>query len=175
MKNLLLLLLPCLLVFACNNVDQYRTPIEALSTEWAKAGQTVTATASSLETSNTFLVGMIDSFKIDSTKKLSKNAMMKMDSMKTAFMAQVRGISGLITEVNDFKTKWSTMTADVDALTTGLKNGKLEGDVMTKINDLKSNASMAMTQAASWTKNINGAQETAVRAYSEFKEAMKLK
>ena len=175
MKNLLLLLCPCLLVLACKNVDQYRAPIDSLSTEWTKAGEVIMATGSSLETATTFLNAMVDSFKIDSTKKFSKPAMMKMDSMKTAFMAQIQGISGLSTEVNDFKAKWATMTADVNALTTGLKDGKLEGDVMAKVNDLKSNCATALTQAEGWNKNIKGAEKTAVNAYDAFNSAMKMK
>ncbi|MEP7196784.1 MAG: hypothetical protein ABI851_09695 [Saprospiraceae bacterium] len=175
MKNLLLLILPCCMMLSCKNVDQYRAPIESLTSEWAKAGEAVMATGSSIGTASTFLNSMVDSFKIDSTKKWSKNAMMSMDSMKQAFMAQVQGISGLISEVSDFRAKWMTMSADVEALNSGLKNGKLEGDVMAKINDLKSNCAMAMTQSEAWNKNVMGAQTTAVTAYDKFKTAMKMK
>lgn len=176
MKNLLIILAAgALTVMACKSVEQYRAPIEALTAEWSKTGEMVMNTTSQLENANTFLGGMVDSFKIDSTKKWSNNALADMNEARTAFMAQVQGLSGLVTEVNDFKSKWQSMTADVDALSTGLKNGKLEGDVMAKINDLKANSATAISQCESWNKNIMGAQATAVKAWDMFKQALTAK
>ncbi len=176
MKNYLLLL-SALSVFAmsCNNVEQYRAPIEALTAEWTKAAETVNTSTTNLTTAANFLSTYVDSFKIDSTKKWSKVALMKMDTAKTAFVAQLQGVNGLVNEANEFKAKWTSMSADVDALTAGLKSGKLEGDVMVKINDLKANCAMALTQTEGWSKNVMGAQTTAMNAWDMFKSAMMMK
>lgn len=171
MKNLLFVTALLITMVSCNSVEQYRAPIEALTAEWSKAGESVMNVAGSIDGSMTFMNTFVDSFKIDSTKKWSKNALMMMDSMKVAFTAQHNGVTGLASEIADFKTKWTTMTADVDALATGLKNGKLEGDVMAKINDLSSNAQLAMTQSEAWNKKIMAAQTTVVNAWDLYKKA----
>ncbi len=175
MKNLLFVSALLMTMISCNSVEQYRAPIEALTTEWSKAGEAVMNIAGSVDGSVTFMNTFVDSFKIDSTKKWSKNALMTMDSMRVAFTAQHNGVTGLASEIAEFKTKWTTMTADVDALTTGLKNGKLEGDVMVKINDLTTNAQLAMTQTEGWNKKVMAAQTTVVNAWDLFKKAAEAK
>lgn len=175
MKNYLFLLVSCLIIASCNSVEQYRAPIESLTAEWSKAGEGVKLAAGNISTSANFLNNMVDSFMIDSTKKWNKLGLDTMNMMKTAFMAQVQGINNLSTDINDFTNKWATLTADVDALSMGLKNGKLEGDVMAKINDLKANCAMAATQTEQWNKNMMGAQATAVNAWELFKKAKMMK
>ncbi|MCC6817173.1 MAG: hypothetical protein IT267_12230 [Saprospiraceae bacterium] len=175
MKNVLLGLAFTSIILSCKNVEQFRAPIELLTAEWAKAQEAVMNTHGQLDASATFMQTFVDSFKIDSTMKWSKNAMMTMDSMRIAFEAQHNGINRLKTEVDEFKTKWVELTKDVDALSMGLKDGKLEGDVLTKVNDLKTNAEMALTQSEAWNKNIMGAQATVVQAWDYFKKAKSLK
>lgn len=175
MKNFVFAFISILIIVSCKNVDQYRAPIESLTAEWSKATETVMNTYGSIGTSATMMNTFVDSFKIDSTKKWSKNAMMMMDSMRTAFVAQHNGITRLTSEVEEFKNKWTSMTADMDALSKGLKEGKLEGDVMVKVNDLKANCQMALTQSEQWNKNIMGAQTTVVQAWDLFKKAKSLK
>ncbi|NOT38750.1 MAG: hypothetical protein HOP11_15355 [Saprospiraceae bacterium] len=175
MKKLTIGLLAIFIIFSCKNVDQYRAPIDSLTAEWTKAGENVMNTYGSIGTSKIMMNTFVDSFKIDSTKKWSKEALIMMDSMKTAFVAQYNGINKLSTEVEEFKNKWTTMTADVDALSKGLKEGKLEGDVMVKINDLKANCQMAVTQSEAWNKNVTGAQTTVVQAWDLFKKAKLMK
>jgi hypothetical protein len=42
MKKLFAILTPVLFLMACNNVDQFRAPIEALTADWEKATTEVT-------------------------------------------------------------------------------------------------------------------------------------
>ncbi|MBK6824981.1 MAG: hypothetical protein IPG87_19150 [Saprospiraceae bacterium] len=67
------------------------------------------------------------------------------------------------------------MTAEVDALSTGLKEGKLEGDVMAKINELKTSAASATSMIDTWNSSTMSAKEAAMKAYDSFKQTLMAK
>ncbi|HRG32509.1 MAG: hypothetical protein JNK69_15595 [Saprospiraceae bacterium] len=175
MKKLSILFVSFLVVVACKNVDQFRAPIEALTAEWSKAGTAVTDAGTQVSAVASSLTALQDSMMIDPALKLKPATVTVLDSIKNTFMAQVQGLGNLSTEIAGFSEKWATMTAEVDALSTGLKEGKLEGDVMAKINELKTSAASAASMVDGWNSSTMSAKEAAMKAYDAFKQTMMAK
>jgi hypothetical protein len=95
-----------------------------------------------------------------------------MDSLTTAFSAQLDGINGLASEVTTFATSWQEMSTKLTTLKDGLAAGKLEGDVMAQINELKTAATDAATKVGDWKTKLNDAKTAAMAAYDMCKQKM---
>ena len=130
MKKLILLIAPVLFIVACKNVEQFRAPIEALTADWAKAGASVTEVGSLLNTTQVMMASMSDSLVVAPTAKLKPGVMASLDSIKTIYTNQLAGLGTLGNDLKAFSSSWQEMSTKVDALSAGLKSGKLDGDVM---------------------------------------------
>ncbi|MFZ1256940.1 MAG: hypothetical protein WAR77_11325, partial [Saprospiraceae bacterium] len=93
-----------------------------------------------------------------------------MDSMKIAFNSQIEGITGLASEVTSFATSWQEMSGKLASLKDGLAAGKLEGDVMAQVNELKSAVMDASTKADGWKNKLESAKVAAMAAYDMYKQ-----
>jgi hypothetical protein len=174
MKKLIALFVPVLFVFACNNVEQFRAPIEALSADWEKATTSVTEVGGMIGAAQSSLAALKDSFMIDPMKaaKMKPEMTASLDSMKMAFNAQLDGITGLASEVTSFAGSWQEMSTKLAALKDGLAAGKLEGDVLSQVNELKNAAMDATTKADAWKSKLADAKTAAMAAYDMCKQKM---
>lgn len=172
MKKIIAILTPVLFLLACNSVEQFRAPIEALSAEWEKATTTVTEAGSMLGAAQASLTSLKDSMMLDEkmAAKMKPELVASMDSMKTAFMAQLNGMSGMASEVTSFATSWQEMSGKLASLKDGLAAGKLEGDVMAQVNELKNAVMDATTKADGWKTKLEAAKLTAMTAYDMYKQ-----
>ncbi len=170
MKNLVILSTFVLFVFACKNVDQFRAPIETLAADWAKTGTMVTDAATEVNTLISDLTSLQDSMTVPAGSKMAADATAMLDSLKNGYMAQVQGLGTIAGEITGFTEKWTAMTADVDALSAGLKDGKLEGDVMTKVTELNDAVKAATTSVDGWKTAAAAAKEAAMSMYNMYKE-----
>lgn len=168
MKNLLVIFSSLLVIAACSNVDQFRAPIEALTSDWEKATTSVTEVGSMIGAAQSSLMSLKDSLVVDPSKKMSAEATASMDSLKNAFTSQVDGLSGLASEVTTFATSWEEMSGKLAALKDGLAAGKLEGDVMAQLDELKNAAMDAGTKVEAWTTKLNESKAAAMAAYEMF-------
>lgn len=172
MKKLLAILAPVLFVFACKSVEQFRAPIEALSADWEKATTAVTEVGSMIGAAQTSLASLKDSLMVDPkmAAKMKPEMTASLDSLKNAFTTSIDGIGGLASEVTSFATSWEEMSKKLAGLKDGLAAGKLEGDVLAQVDELK-NASMdATTKVEGWTSKLNDAKAAAMAAYDMFKQ-----
>lgn len=172
MKKLLAILAPVVFVFSCKNVEQFRAPIEALSADWEKATTAVTEVGSMIGAAQTSLNSLKDSLMVDPkvAAKMKPEVSASLDSLKNGFTASVDGISGLASEVTSFATSWEEMSKKLASLKDGLTAGKLEGDVLAQIDELK-NASMdATSKIEGWSSKLNDAKATAMAAYDMYKQ-----
>ncbi|HRI34250.1 MAG: hypothetical protein IPO85_05620 [Saprospiraceae bacterium] len=169
MKKLILLIAPVLFIVACKNVEQFRAPIEALTADWAKAGASVTEVGSLLNTTQVMMASMSDSLVVAPTAKLKPGVMASLDSIKTIYTNQLAGLGTLGNDLKAFSSSWQEMSTKVDALSAGLKSGKLDGDVMAQINELKTASTDAMSKADGWKSAIEAAKTAAMGAYDLYK------
>lgn len=167
MKTLIVILVPVLFIFSCKNVDQFRAPIEALSADWEKATTAVTEVGSMIGAAQTSLGALKDSFMLDpmKTAKMKPDMMASLDSMKMAFTGHLDGITGLASEVTSFASSWQEMSGKLAALKDGLTSGKLEGDVLAQVNELKNAAMDAATKVDTWKSKLEDAKTAAQAAY----------
>ncbi len=174
MKKLFAILTPVLFLTACNNVEQFRAPIEALTAEWEKATTEVTELGGMIGAAQTSLASLKDSMMVDPAKasKMKPEAKASMDSLTTAFTAQLDGINGMASEVATFATSWQEMSTKLTALKDGLTSGKLEGDVMAQITELTNAASDATTKVGEWKSKLDDAKTAAMAAYDMCKQKM---
>ncbi|MBK7231248.1 MAG: hypothetical protein IPH93_02965 [Saprospiraceae bacterium] len=170
MKNLFILSTFVLFVFACKNADQFRAPIETLTADWAKTATMVGEATTEVNNTISGLTSMTDSMNVAPGTKLAANVTTMLDSLKNSYTAQVQGLGALTTEINAFTEKWTAMSADVDSLNAGLKNGNLEGDVMAKINTLNEAITGANTATATWKSTAAATKEAAMGLYNMYME-----
>ncbi|MBK9222245.1 MAG: hypothetical protein IPO16_08995 [Saprospiraceae bacterium] len=172
MKKFIAILVPVLFVIACKNVEQFRAPIEALSADWEKATTSVTEAGSMLGAAQASLAALKDSLVVDPkmAAKMKPEVIASMDSMKIAFNSQIEGITGLASEVTSFATSWQEMSGKLASLKDGLAAGKLEGDVMAQVNELKSAVMDASTKADGWKNKLESAKVAAMAAYDMYKQ-----
>lgn len=170
MKNLVILSTFVLFVFACKNVDQFRAPIETLAADWAKTGTMVSDAGAEVNSVISSLTSLQDSLTVPATSKLNAATTTMLDSLKNAYMSQVQGLGGVANEITAFTQNWTTLTADVDALSMGLKDGKLEGDVLAKVKSLTENITSAATTVDGWKSTAAAAKEAAMSLYNMYKE-----
>lgn len=177
MKKLLVFLLPVLFIFACKNVEQYRAPIEALSTDWDRASAGFMELGSLLSGATTMLTGLSDSLNVDPiiAAKLKPETTNMLDSMKTAFMAQLTGLNTITPDVTQFSNSWNEMGTKLVTLKDGLNSGKLEGDVMAQVNELKTAVQNATSKTEDWKFKINAAKNSALTAYDLYKQTLMTK
>ncbi len=170
MKKLIALLIPVLFVAACKNVEQFRAPIEALSADWEKATTSVTEIGGMIGAAQSSLNSLKDSLVVDPAKaaKMKPEMTAALDSMRSAFNGHVEGITGLASEVTGFATSWEEMSKKLATLKEGLAAGKLEGDVMAQVEELKTASMDAATKVETWTKKLNEAKAAAMSAYEMY-------
>lgn len=176
MKKLIAILIPVLFIFACNNTEQFRAPIEALSADWEKATTDVTEAGSMIGAAQTSLASLKDSFNVDPMKAAKMKPAMNatLDSLKMAFNTQLEGINGLASEVTSYAANWQEMSTKLAALKDGLATSKLEGDVMAQVNELKSAAADATAKAEAWKSKLDVYKTSAMAAYEMCAQHMKM-
>ncbi|MBK8954332.1 MAG: hypothetical protein IPM34_02100 [Saprospiraceae bacterium] len=172
MKKLIAFLSLVIFVFACKNVEQFRAPIEALSADWEKATTAVTEVGSMIGAAQSSLASLKDSLMVDPkmAAKMKPEMTASLDSLKTAFTAQVDGMSGLASEVTSFATSWEEMSKKLAGLKDGLASGKLEGDVMAQIDELKTASMDATSKIEAWSTKLKEAKAAAMSAYDMYKQ-----
>jgi hypothetical protein len=170
MKKAIAILVPVLFMLSCKNVEQYRAPIEALSADWEKSTTAVTEVGSMIGAVQSSLASLKDSFMIDPMKeaKMKPEMLDSLNSLKLAYATQVDGLMGLSSEVTSFASNWQTMSGKLAALKEGLATGKLEGDVISQVNELKNAAIDASAKAETWKLKLTAAKDTAMAAFDMF-------
>ena len=170
MKKVIAILVPVLFILSCKNVEQYRAPIEALSADWEKATTAVTEVGGMIGATQTSLATMKDSFMLDPVKaaKLSPQLTDSLNSLKLAFTTQVDGLMSLASDVTTFAGSWQVMSGKLAALKDGLASGKLDGDVMSQVNELKNAAMNAVSKAETWKAKLTAAKTTAMAAHDMY-------
>lgn len=172
MKKLIAILAPVVFIIACKNVEQFRAPIEALSADWEKATTAVTEVGGMIGAAQTSLASLKDSLMVDPkmAAKMKPEMTATLDSLKNAFTGQVDGISGLASEVTSFATSWEEMSKKLAGLKDGLAAGKLEGDIMAQIDELKTASVDATSKVEGWGAKLNDAKAAAMAAYDMYKQ-----
>ncbi len=172
MKKLIALFAPALLLVACNSVEQFRAPIEALATDWDKVTASVTETGGMIGAAQASLASLNDSLMVDPklAAKMKPEASASLDSIKAGFASQLEGIGGLASEVAAFTTSWGELTTKLNTLKEGLAAGKLEGDVMAQIDELKNAVVDATSKSEGWVSKLNDAKASAMAAYDMYKQ-----
>lgn len=170
MKKVIAILVPVLFIISCKNVEQFRAPIEALSADWEKATTSVTELGGMIGATQTSLAALKDSFMVDPMKasKMKPEMTDTLNSLKLAYTTQVEGLMGMASEVTSFASSWQQMSVKLAALKDGLATGKLDGDVMAQVNELKNAAMDATSKAEAWKTKLNAAKETAIAAYDMY-------
>ena len=151
MKNLFFLFLP-LLVISCKGVEQHRTGIEELSTNWDATTKNVTDFQAMVSTDLTNYTKALAAMQPDDAAraKMTPDQVTTWEASQKTVTDALGGYAALQQTVNDFTTTWSEKSAEVAALKEGLANGKIEGDVNAKLTELNAMNATANENLAAW-------------------------
>ncbi|MCB9277465.1 MAG: hypothetical protein H6562_01000 [Lewinellaceae bacterium] len=156
-KNALLMGLT-LVLFACNSVEKFRAPIEELVGSWDTTTAAVTEFVGQLGAEQTKANNMLAQMTVpeDLAGKMDEAATAKVGELKASFTEQLGSLSTLNETVTGFVSQWTEKAAEVNTLKEGLAAGKLSGDVMGQIADLKEMVASATTNLEGWKGSLAG-------------------
>lgn len=172
MKKFFLFLIPVLL-FSCKGVDQYKSGIEDLSTNWDE-------TTSKVETFSTMLDGDLTSYgelfkSLTVSEEMTAKAKPELLSAFTAsqndFSSSLNGMANVKSELMGFLATWSEKASDLNSLKEGLASGKLGDDTATKITDLNDLITKGTDMLSTWTETYNNSKSGTDNAAAKMKEA----
>ncbi|MEN0006801.1 MAG: hypothetical protein AAF798_21785 [Bacteroidota bacterium] len=157
--------------FACNNVAQYAEAIGTLSSDWESTTQLVTALTGKISGAQEMLSGLQGQMNLtDEVKGLLSEDQL---GLVTQYITQFGGfndvIGNLSSEVFGFVGNWQEKAKDLEALTSGLEAGKIEGDIQAKIAGLSTMVTEAKGKVAGWEETLSGTTSKAQSVFGQFK------
>lgn len=173
MKKLSFLLAAiALTIMACNNVEQFRAPIEELVGNWESATTIVTDFANTLQTEQSNAAEMVAGMTIPEGVELEEETTQQVQQLQATAQTQLGSLQSLAQTVQSFVSQWTEKSSMVEELQAGLAEGKLEGDVMAKVNELKEMVGTAEGNVEDWRGQLETAKNGLQNAYVSFMELM---
>lgn len=151
MKKLFFLLLP-LLVFSCKGVDQHRTSIEELSTNWDATTKAITDFQAMVSSDFTnYTQALAAMHPDDATRaKMTPAEVTAWEASQKTVTDALGAYAPLQKTISDFVATWTEKSQEVTALKDGLAAGKIEGDVNAKVTELNGMIATANENLNSW-------------------------
>ncbi len=161
-------------VFACKNVEQFKAPIETLSTDWASTTQAVTDFSNMLNTEKANLDTWMANMPLaaDVAAKLDDAGKAKLAEFEATAKTQSEGLNTMANDVSAFVSNWVSQEGVVKGLVEGLAAQKLPADAATQISTLTDLVTNAKTSVGTWTEKLNAAK-TAIGTLSSGYDAWK--
>ena len=167
MKNLFILLLLPLLLFACKGAEQHREGIEQLSVNWDNTTKAITDFKAMVSGDMTGYTQKLAAMQPATTSTMTPEQTTAWEASQKTVTDALGAYGPLMQTINDFEATWNAKTAEVTALKDGLAAGKLEGDVNAKLTELNAMIATANENLNSWKANyasIKGSVEAAMAA-----------
>lgn len=157
MKKILFVAVAGLLMAACNNVAQFKAPIEALTTQWDSTTTVVTnfATLLTQEVQNAQSMATGLPVSEDAMKKLDDATKTRLAELEKAFQQESQGLSSIKSELDGFVQSWGEKTQLLNGLKEGLASKKLGKETATTISDLQAAVTEAGSKVGAWTEQLN--------------------
>lgn len=151
MKKLFFFLLP-LLVFACKGVEQHRTSIEELSTNWDATTKAITDFQAMVSSDFTnYTQALAAMHPDDATRaKMTPAEVTAWEASQKTVTDALGAYAPLQKTISDFVATWTEKSQEVTALKDGLAAGKIEGDVNAKVTELNGMIATANENLNSW-------------------------
>lgn len=171
MKKLTLLFFLPLLFTACNSIEKYRAPIDEVAKMWSETTKEVT-TFSDLINSTISQANNATSEMTPSPEQLKEAGEEVNDSfmgIKTEYMEALKAFTPIQNQLGDLMKNWGEKTSVLTGLTEGLAAGKLEGDIMSKVTDLKQTATDATESLSGMRDSFQGANSQLTSTVEKWK------
>lgn len=139
----------------CTNVEQHREAIESLSANWDTMTQEVTNFSTEVTQEIANWQGELNNMRLAEGIQPDQGLMVQLDSLKSVGQKQGVAFKEIQGEVSTFVTAWETQTADVNALKSGLDNGKIAPELIAKIDSLNTSLIEAATTLENWELKLN--------------------
>lgn len=174
MRNVLFLFLG-LSLFACKSeIQKNEAAIQELATNWETATNSVTEVNNLLAEDMNGFAAAAQGFILneEAVASLKGDAATQYNEAMSAFRgATSEAYTPLMNELSAFVTEWTAKTADLTALTEGLKSGKYEGNVVESIATLTGYVTKASEFSTSISAKRNELKANADAAIEKLKMA----
>lgn len=176
MKKLFFFALPLLLI-SCKGVEQYRAGIEELASNWGNTTTSITDFASSVSNDLSNYTKAVAGATLDDAvaMKLKPEQTAAWDAAQKAILDALGAYTPFQSTVNDFIKTWTEKSADVTALTDGLANKKLSGDVAGKVAELGQFVTTANDNLNAWKgtySTIKSGADAALSALNQLRDSL---
>ena len=174
MKNLVFLFLG-LSLFACKSeIQKNQAAVEGLAASWQTATNSVTELNNALTGDMNEMATATKDLILaeDAVAALKGDAATNYTTALENYKAATSdNFAPILNELNGFVAEWTAKTADVTALTEGLKSGKYEGNVVEKIAELNGFVEKAGQLVGGLTEKRTALKADAATAVEKLKMA----
>ena len=173
MKKVFFLSLPILFLSACgNNVNKYKTQIEALASKWDERTTAVTDFSVAIKMEQAELLNLTTNLKIDPSVAQSwpEEKSITYSNIKATTQNFSNTLATMSADVDQFISTWVDKGKQVKGLQEGLKNGSLTGNVEAEITALSNTADESQVQLVAWQEQLAELKSAIQNAKNSFAE-----
>jgi flagellar biosynthesis chaperone FliJ len=166
-----LFLLVLVSFFACNNVAKFKDAITNLTTDWDSATSLVTDFAGKLNGAQAEMNTMKDAMNLTEEVKamLTEEQKASVQQYISQFGVHNQTLGQLSGDVFGFVNTWQEKAQEVEALKTGLTEGKLPENVQEQIDGLTGMIAEAKGKVSGWEDTLTNTSSEAKSVYQQFK------
>jgi hypothetical protein len=170
MKNFIAILLPLVLLMACNSVEKHRESINTLAADWDTTTASVMEFAGTLQGEQAAFQQNLSSMVVseDAMGKMKEDKKMMLMDAFTGLQSSGSAYAGISNELNTFVAEWQEKSNEVNALKEGLESGKLAPEAVASISDLSAYVAEAQTQLGTWKEQLEAANATVAAQKSAY-------
>ncbi|MCO6480989.1 MAG: hypothetical protein J5I94_30375 [Phaeodactylibacter sp.] len=170
MRKLITLIILALAFSSCSNVGKFKESIESLSSEWETTTAKVSATVDQITQAQEQAKSVLDAMAVPEGASLTEEQTNQVASLKQTVQDQMGNLGQLAQKAFEFVEQWQNEGEKLDALKSGLAEGKLPGDVQATIDSLKGLVGTAGEKVSEWEGQVNSANEAVQSAADSYNE-----
>ena len=156
---------------ACQNLDEYKPSIEQLQNDWTAQTAMVDSLQREIEKQKTDFLNEQKAFKFDVNVvgSMVPEKSIRFKEAEKACHYAINGYATITAEMATYLTEWQKQTQEMDALSSGLKKGKIDGDIPSRIADLRAKIEESQQKMTTWKSNANAVSAACRASFDNFK------
>ncbi len=169
-------LLLAVVAWACSNVsvDEYREPIQNLSSEYDETGEAVMAFSDSLRQGQLDLQATVNEMQLttDQKRALSDAQKERYDTVRQKITEKIETYRDLQQNLRSFVEEWNQQGNTLNTLKSGLQQGDLPSETPEQVGELKQVVSEAKTKLDDWKSTYESNKQSVKELNEEVKTMM---
>lgn len=153
---------------SCLNVENYREPIEEVTTAWEHTTTMFSSFINSLQIAQQELQHQLAEMTVPEALVLSEESADRIAELQDDYQKEMENLSDLSQNVSNFISGWQEKSESLTGLKDGLASGRLEADAAEDITELQTTVSEAESALESWRGKLEDIRTNTGDQLEEF-------